>query len=380
MKKMLAILFCFTFVITCASAHSGRTDANGGHWNRSTGEYHYHHGYEAHLHPDGICPYDYNDLTGSTSGLSSASSSSASANTVSVPYEGDPGDYGPEAEWEFETKRDAHHSGFEWGVEYSHDRDNPDSAFSEGYDEGYEQGYSDSESTNYDDGHQAGYDEGYDYGYDVGYSQGSLDTYDSAESKGFQRGIKETENTYLVVLIVVGIIALCLLISRIKIGRTYNELLHKVNSFGNKYQKFYSDHLKYVDNAEIERNRLLSLIAERDAIIHKLQTDTPLIETPPSDIPCSFGLWPSSAHQNHEQFKRYQRSKSNNLQILTQSDDGYVIQGTSDVYITTLDSCTCPDFNQNLHGQAPCKHIYFLAREQGFDVDSIFKDFPHDPK
>lgn len=44
------------------SAHSGRTDAGGGHHdykNRSgLGSYHYHHGYSAHLHPNGICPYD----------------------------------------------------------------------------------------------------------------------------------------------------------------------------------------------------------------------------------------------------------------------------------------------------------------------------------
>lgn len=38
-------------------AHSGRTDSNGGHYNRSTGEYHYHHGYPAHQHINGVCPY-----------------------------------------------------------------------------------------------------------------------------------------------------------------------------------------------------------------------------------------------------------------------------------------------------------------------------------
>lgn len=37
-------------------AHSGRTDSNGGHYNRSTGEYHYHHGYPAHQHVNGVCP------------------------------------------------------------------------------------------------------------------------------------------------------------------------------------------------------------------------------------------------------------------------------------------------------------------------------------
>lgn len=38
--------------------HSGRTDEDGGHTDSSTGEYHYHHGYPAHQHPDGKCPYE----------------------------------------------------------------------------------------------------------------------------------------------------------------------------------------------------------------------------------------------------------------------------------------------------------------------------------
>lgn len=53
-----------------ASAHPGRTDSNGGHYNRSTGEYHYHHGYPAHDHKNGICPYQFDDKTGESSGSS----------------------------------------------------------------------------------------------------------------------------------------------------------------------------------------------------------------------------------------------------------------------------------------------------------------------
>ena len=49
----LSVLFS-----TTALAHSGGTDRNGGHYNHSTGEYHYHHGKSAHQHPDGVCPYD----------------------------------------------------------------------------------------------------------------------------------------------------------------------------------------------------------------------------------------------------------------------------------------------------------------------------------
>lgn len=52
-------------------AHSGGTDSKGGHTDRSTGEYHYHHGYPAHEHydidGDGTidCPYNFQDESGS---------------------------------------------------------------------------------------------------------------------------------------------------------------------------------------------------------------------------------------------------------------------------------------------------------------------------
>ena len=39
-----------------ALASPGDTDANGGHYEHATGLYHYHHGYAAHQHENGICP------------------------------------------------------------------------------------------------------------------------------------------------------------------------------------------------------------------------------------------------------------------------------------------------------------------------------------
>ena len=56
--KILLIIAIFLLIPLVALAHSGRTDSNGGHYNRSTGEYHYHHGYPAHQHPNGVCPYE----------------------------------------------------------------------------------------------------------------------------------------------------------------------------------------------------------------------------------------------------------------------------------------------------------------------------------
>lgn len=77
---------CIAFLITIAlsisvSAHSGRTDANGGHTDSSTGEYHYHHGYPAHDHwdidgdGDIDCPYLFEDKTGNSSSTSSGNKS-----------------------------------------------------------------------------------------------------------------------------------------------------------------------------------------------------------------------------------------------------------------------------------------------------------------
>lgn len=84
--KWKSALLCVLLLVglTCtAYAHPGRTDANGGHYNRSTGEYHYHHGYPAHQHYGGVCPYAYDDRTGQNSGSSGGSSGSSSSSWAS---------------------------------------------------------------------------------------------------------------------------------------------------------------------------------------------------------------------------------------------------------------------------------------------------------
>ena len=42
LKKVFSLLLIFTMFNYFVYAHSGRTDANGGHYNRKTGVYHYH--------------------------------------------------------------------------------------------------------------------------------------------------------------------------------------------------------------------------------------------------------------------------------------------------------------------------------------------------
>ena len=62
MKKLLCILFTIIislFTVNVAFAHSGGTDYKGGHWDGD--EYHYHHGYSAHQHKNGECPYGFDD-------------------------------------------------------------------------------------------------------------------------------------------------------------------------------------------------------------------------------------------------------------------------------------------------------------------------------
>lgn len=73
---IITVILIFATVITPVFAHSGKTDANGGHYDTATGEYHYHHGYPAHQHTNGKCPYDYDDKTNHQSGTGSSTASS----------------------------------------------------------------------------------------------------------------------------------------------------------------------------------------------------------------------------------------------------------------------------------------------------------------
>lgn len=122
LRDLALAVFCVVLFAVTVSAHSGNTDAQGGHYDHSTGEYHYHHGFPAHYHVDLDgdgdidCPYDFVDNTSSNSGT-----------------------------------RSSNISGY-------------NSGYDDGWDDGYEEGY--------DDGVDDGYEEGEDYGYDNGYEDG----------------------------------------------------------------------------------------------------------------------------------------------------------------------------------------------------------------
>lgn len=160
-KKIIAVLALLSLLTPLASAHPGHTDAAGGHRDNSTGEYHYHHGYPAHQHENGICPYEQPE---------------AQELAAEDEY-----DYGPEAETDFDSKREAWASGFESGIDYSFDKRDTDSAYSVGYADGYEQGLAEGRDSGYDEGYQDSYNEGYRDGYDATDSGPNNDIIDRSE-------------------------------------------------------------------------------------------------------------------------------------------------------------------------------------------------------
>lgn len=62
LKIVLTVVVLIVMNVTLVFAHSGRTDGSGGHKDNKNasglGSYHYHHGTSAHLHPNGVCPYN----------------------------------------------------------------------------------------------------------------------------------------------------------------------------------------------------------------------------------------------------------------------------------------------------------------------------------
>ena len=79
MRKFLLSIILICALIVPALAHPGGTDSSGGHYDHSTGEYHYHHGYPPHDHEDLDgdgdldCPHNFVDKAGQDSGESSGS-------------------------------------------------------------------------------------------------------------------------------------------------------------------------------------------------------------------------------------------------------------------------------------------------------------------
>ena len=82
---------------------------------------------------------------------------------------------------------------------------------------------------------------------------------------------------------------------------------------------------------------------------------------------CCWNSWPSSFIHSEEQAARRKRSHSLILASLDKEKGRATFISPSsyrtEPYVTTLDRCTCPDFEDR---HMPCKHIFRLASELGF--------------
>lgn len=94
--------------------------------------------------------------------------------------------------------------------------------------------------------------------------------------------------------------------------------------------------------------------------------------------PCAgshtFGGWNAKVHAGQAQLERFEKAAHQPMAILSyNSQNGFAeIQGSgSDSYMTSLDECTCPDFDKR---GRPCKHIYFLAIQMGYTSDDFYSE------
>ena len=85
---LLVVVLCFSLPLQ-ASAHSGRTDSNGGHRDNKNvsglGSYHYHcGGNPPHLHTNGVCPYSSGSSTKTNTSTGSSTSKSSTSSKASM--------------------------------------------------------------------------------------------------------------------------------------------------------------------------------------------------------------------------------------------------------------------------------------------------------
>lgn len=92
-KKVAITLLIILSIISIgiiSSAHSGRTDSNGGHKDNKNksglGSYHYHcGGHPAHLHTNGVCPYASSKGSSSSTSSNTSNSSNSKSTTTKTP-------------------------------------------------------------------------------------------------------------------------------------------------------------------------------------------------------------------------------------------------------------------------------------------------------
>lgn len=195
----LTIILAITSNSLTSFAHSGRTDSNGGHKDNKNvsglGNYHYHHGMEAHLHPNGVCPYSDDS--------SSTSNSAAQDKAYAEQIEKDKGyDQGyNDAVSEKSNNSSSSNSNFSEGYSLGYSKgvqvleDEKISVKENATAQGYNSGYlgNSNESTSYLGKHKSVYTIQYDSSYKEGLDKRNIEITD-AKAAGASLGLKDGYN------------------------------------------------------------------------------------------------------------------------------------------------------------------------------------------
>lgn len=379
MKKLTICLLLVLPVLTFAVfAHPGRTDAQGGHYDRSTGLYHFHHGYSAHQHTGGVCPYAYDDKTGENSGGSSSSGSSSGGSGSSGGGGSASGGSGSSG---------GGGSGSAATTIAAEDPPEPEKPVTDRYAEGYRAGRQ--------------------FGYEAGEQSVVKPLQD--QIKNLQDQIKDLQawkDALLPACIVLAVVSL-IFISLFVSGRKDNtspavsaRLLHESAQLKEDIAQLQSaleqsaaraSHAERLarDNTrkartleEALQRRTADLSAQTNALqraqaaltaLRQEQEATAQASPAAAGALVTFGKWSPAAHQTDAQYKRYLRAVREPLRLEAIAGKCAIVHGASgSVYHTTLNACDCPDFVKNLQGSAPCKHIYFLAGQIGLPISELF--------
>lgn len=99
-----------------------------------------------------------------------------------------------------------------------------------------------------------------------------------------------------------------------------------------------------------------------------------ILSQEPEVIP--FSSIDPSVHETPDQLKRRISGSKIKVSCIKDAEDGYIVEGTSGTYHTTLSYCTCFDY---LNRSLPCKHMYRLAMDSGV-LDAVPKIKPADAR
>jgi len=91
-----------------------------------------------------------------------------------------------------------------------------------------------------------------------------------------------------------------------------------------------------------------------------------------------WNIWDPSIHEATGQYDRIKRSVDKYISILAY-DPSYSIakiKGTSGIYLTSHERCSCPDYRKR---RLPCKHMYALAYELDGNASKCIIDDQHKP-